>query len=106
MRRQYFDQLVHVKAKYVMLGRDYRMKKQQEADERYKQKQVCRMNFLMETAPMMNCCVVQLEKLELDRLRIQEEKEIQKRLKGLSEEDQLREREAIYRERANTIAGV
>ena len=41
MTRQYFNQVLDIKAKYVMIGRNHKLKRQKESEERYRAAQVC-----------------------------------------------------------------
>jgi len=84
MQRQFHDQQIHVKAKYIKLAREYRLKRQQEADAKYK--------------------AAQAKRVEDDRLRVQLEKELEDKLKGTKGAERLARRETILRERADEVS--
>jgi hypothetical protein len=96
--RSFHDNQIHIKAKYQILGQQHRERMKKLADERQK--------ALIVSIRIQLSHILQAKRLEEDRLRIQEEKEITKQLKGLKGEELEQAKAVIYQQRQTKILEV
>jgi hypothetical protein len=112
--RNYQEQQIHLKAKYQIMGKKHREHMTKLADERQKQLIVgptlsLSLNCSSTDFPsvcLSVCLSLKAKRLEEDRLRIQEEKDIANRLKGLVGQELSEAKEIIFKQRQTRILEV